>query len=81
MLLAASVFYPFGAPGAEFCMQMVTLVIFLPSLHSIVWGKEEMHGEEVSRAAKERSVLVEDSSQSAETSLQSLIGSNDRIQG
>lgn len=40
-----------------------------------------MRGEEVSRAGKERSALVEDSSQSAETSLQSLIGSSDRIQG
>jgi len=53
-------------------MQMVTLVIFLPSLHSIAWGKEEMCSEEVNGAGKERSVLVEDSTWSAEMSLQSL---------
>lgn len=77
ILLAASLLYPFEAAGAEFCMQMVTLVIFLPSLHSIVWGKEEMCSEEVNRAGKEWSVLVEDSTWSAEMSLQSLIGCSD----
>lgn len=46
MLLAATLGHPCGAAGAEFCLQMVTLVIFLLSLHSIVWGKEEMHSEE-----------------------------------
>lgn len=56
---------------------MVTLVIFLPSLHSIVWGKEEMRSEEVNRAGKEWSVLVEDSTWSAEMSLQSLIRCRD----
>lgn len=58
-------------------MQMVTLVIFLPSSPSIVWGKEEMRSEEVNRAGKERSVLVEDGTWSAEASLQSLIRCSD----
>ena len=77
ILLAASLLHPFGAAGAEFCMQMVTLVIFLPSLRSIVWGKEEMCSEEVNRAGKEPSVLVEDSTWGAEVSLQSLIRCSD----
>lgn len=72
-LLAASPLCPVWAAGAEFCMQRVTLVLFLPSLHSIAWGKEEPCREEVNGAGKERSVLVEDSAWGAERSLQSLI--------
>lgn len=77
ILLAASLLYPFEVAGAEFCTEMVTLVIFLPSLHSIVRGKEEIRSEEVNRAGKEWSVWVEDSTWRAEMSLQSLIRCSD----
>lgn len=56
------------------CMQVANVVIFLPSSHSIVWGKEKC-GEEVkpsSGARKLLSMLVEGSTWHAEVSLQPL---------
>lgn len=55
-----------------FCMQMPKLVIFLPSWHSIVWGKEKC-GEEVKRAGKVFSALVEGGTWHPAASLEPLI--------